>query len=107
MKFLECPHCKNQAFGLWEIFVFPSGFWLGRKCRHCNKQVRINYNTVYSIVVCLIIGIVLANVIEKLFSVKSYMVDISIIILSINIPLFLGRKLFVEEESTKTLQGNG
>ena len=107
MKLLECPHCKKQAFKLWEIFIFPSGFWLGRKCRHCNKQVRINYNTVYSFVICLIIGIILANVVDKLFSIKSDIVSIAILILFINIPLFLGKRLFLEEVSTETLQDNG
>lgn len=96
MKFLECPYCKKQAVKGWELLVFPSRFWLYKLCRHCNNVIRFDFNTIWLIICSMIIGIVLGNVIIRLFSINSTIFEAICLISFMSMPAFFGRKLFLK-----------
>lgn len=95
MKFLRCPHCDRQAVKIWEMFVFPSPFWLNKLCRHCRNKIRFDFRTIRLIVYLFLLGMVLGNVINLVVPIHSIMFDVVFLLLFACIPIFLGRKLFV------------
>ena len=99
MKLLECPYCHKEAARLWEIFVFPSPFWQLKICEHCKKKIRFNSKTIYEIVLFMISGIVLGNILIRVFSIRSVIFEAFFLVLFICFPVFLGRKLFSEHNN--------
>jgi prepilin signal peptidase PulO-like enzyme (type II secretory pathway) len=95
MRLFECFECKRQAVPIWELFIYPSRFWLTRKCRHCESPLKFDFNTVFLIAAFMILGIVILNVIEKLFSMDMGLFGIIIFLLFTLIPVFKGRRLFL------------
>lgn len=95
MKFLQCPHCSNQAVKLWEFFVFPSPFWLRKLCRSCNKELSFDFSTIRFITYSLVLGLVIGNVIDRMIPTDSIIFDAVFLATFACIPIFLGKKLFL------------
>ena len=98
MKFLECPVCKKPATKAWQIFV--AVFWISRSCINCNTKLKSDFKTFSWIAFFVIAGVVVANLLEKVFSIENELYPIVILIVFILIPIFMGRRLF-EEKKTK------
>lgn len=106
MKFLECPHCGKQAVKIWEIFVFPSPFWLSKRCKHCNIKIRLNFKTIAQILICMVLAIILGNIVIRLLSINSALFEAILLFGFICLPLLLGGKLFLshdEEQNNKSM----
>ena len=97
MSYLECPYCKKDVVKLWELF-FLSPFWLHRICRHCEKKIYFNFNTIKLIVYSLLIAIVLLNIIDRVFTINLGLFGVGIIILSIFLPFIFGNSLFMKKK---------
>ena len=94
MKFLRCPHCSKQAVRAWELFIYPSPFWMRRLCNYCNNKLRFNLNTIYLLVFFFIIGLIIANLIDYIFSVQTEIYTVLIFVVFALLPVFLGKELF-------------
>ena len=95
---------------LWEVFVFPSRFWLSKLCMHCNNKFRFNFKSIFLILVFLIVGIVLGNIIVMVFSIDSTVFEAIFLIFFVSIPLLLGKKLFIKRNNKQQKMngcGNG
>ncbi len=100
MNYLECPYCKEDVIRFWELFI-PSPFWLRKSCRHCNKKVSFNFNTIMLIVFSLLAAIVLCNIIDGVFLINLGIFGVGIVIFFVFIPFFLGKKLFLNAEKRR------
>jgi prepilin signal peptidase PulO-like enzyme (type II secretory pathway) len=98
MRFLECPHCGRQAVRIWEIIIFPSPFWLSKTCRYCQEIVSFNYDILIKIIGCMIIGVVVGNVIIRLFSINSIWFEAVLVFGFTCIPIIRGNKLFAHNK---------
>ncbi len=93
---------------MWEIFIFPSPFWLKRLCNYCNNTLRFNHNTIFSLIAFFIIGIFIANIIDYVFSIQTEIYTIIIFVFVALLPVLLGKELFSKkelEESENDLNG--
>jgi hypothetical protein len=96
MNYLECPYCEKDAVRFWEFF-FLSPFWLHRSCRHCNKKVHFDFNTIKLVVYSLLAAIVLCNIIDRVFLINLGIFGVGIVLLFVCLPFLLGKKLFLKE----------
>jgi len=101
MKSFTCPHCGKKAVPLWQLFVFPSPFWLNRKCSHCHTKLRFNFTTLgwiaASIVLWVIIVEVALNPFYQWIGIEGlFLVDIIAAFLIIFWPIWVGMKIFSE-----------
>lgn len=103
MRYLECPYCKEDVIRFWELF-FPSSFWLHKSCRHCNKKVCFNFNTIMLIVFSLLAAIILCNIIDSVFLINMGIFGVGIVILFVYLPFFFGKKLFLNVEKRRNRQ---
>lgn len=95
MKSMECPNCKKQVLKLWELFIFPSPFWLTKKCQNCQKKVQFNTGVVYQVVLFFFVAMILRWLVDKIIPFESIFFDAFIYISFISIPFFQGKKLFI------------
>jgi len=96
MKLLECPVCQKPATKAWQIFI--AVFWISRSCINCNTKLRLDFKT-FSWIACYIIaGVIVANMLRKLFSIENDLLPIGILIVFILIPIFMGKRLYEEKK---------
>jgi hypothetical protein len=95
MKIMECPNCKEQVLMLWELFVFPSSFWLTKSCRNCQKKMQFNFGVVYLVIILFFVAMILRLLVDKIVSFESILFDAFIYLSCISIPFFQGKKLFI------------
>jgi hypothetical protein len=94
MKFIECPHCKEDAVKIWYLFVGFSPFWISRLCRHCNKRISFNWFFIKIWMGSILFGMISGNRIDRIFNIQSdlfgavYMIFFFIFPAIIKIPLF-------------------
>ena len=101
MKGLECPNCREQVLKLWEFFIFPSPFWLTKRCRNCNIKVGFDYNVVYQVVLFFILAMIVGWLIETVISFEFILIDVAILLFFILVPFFMGKKLFILKEESE------
>jgi len=98
MKGMDCPKCGQQVLKLWEFFIFPSPFWLSKRCRNCSAKVGFDFNTVYQIILCFILAMLARGLIDRIVSFEFVLFDVVILIVFILIPFYRGKKLFLLKE---------
>lgn len=99
MNPLECPHCEQKAIKTWQIFIFPSPFWLSKRCMHCGNKIRFNWNTINLIACSLIAGIIIGNILIRIFKIDSIILDAILLSFFLYLPFLFGKRLFVSEEN--------
>jgi hypothetical protein len=99
LDFTTCPNCKQEASKLWEVFVFPSRFYINKTCRSCEIPIRLNPKLLRSLLVFLIAGIVIVNILSQIVNIKIPGFDTLLIIGFLFIPLLTIKQLFVIDES--------
>lgn len=101
MNFFRCPNCKEQATRIWGIFFFPSSFHISKLCRICKEPIRFNPLTIRALIVWLIAGIVICNIVFRLFPIDSTFFETIFLLFFVSIPVFTGKKLFIIDERRK------
>ena len=92
---LRCPVCQKQAAKGWEIFFAP--FWIARLCRHCRAKLKLNYDTMFMLFGFMVAGIIVATIVDKLFSVEADLFSAALVVIFTLVPIFLGKRLFAEK----------
>jgi hypothetical protein len=105
MKFLECPYCYKQAVKLWEIFVFPSRFWLDRTCGSGNNKIKVDFNTVVMIGCSLLLGLLVGLLIGDWIPDNIIFPGVFLLVFAC-VPIFFGRKLFLMDQEEKQLRSD-
>ena len=98
IKIRDCPYCKKQAFKCWEFFIVASPFWMTKRCRYCNKQLRFNYNLFYRILLFIAIAIGIRKLIDFFVSFEFVFFDAILYLVFVLIPLRTGGRLVKEGE---------
>jgi hypothetical protein len=102
MNILKCPSCRQPATKWWELFVFPSRFWISKVCRNCGQKIYFNWNVLNEIVrnlsIYLLIGIVL-----RFFSFNSIFIDAIVLIIALYLPFYRGKELFISKKDETLL----
>jgi len=98
MNSLECPYCKKQALRVWEIFIFPSPFWIHRRCISCNRKVRFNFNLYFQIVLFIFLAVIIRKLIDFVISFDFFLFDALLYFLFILIPLLSGKKIILHAD---------
>ncbi len=99
MRGLDCPCCKKDVLSLWELFIFPSPFWLTRTCQHCNEKVQFDFTVVIQIMLSMIVGVIFGRIIILFIPADYFLFNALLILLFIYIPFLLGKKLFIDKKN--------
>ena len=101
LKFFQCPNCKEQVTRIWGIFFFPSSFHISKLCRICKEPIQFNPLTIKALIFWLISGIVICNIVFRLFPINSTFFETIFLLFFVFIPVFTGKKLFIIDERRK------
>jgi prepilin signal peptidase PulO-like enzyme (type II secretory pathway) len=97
LGYLKCPYCDQKAARAWELLIVFSPYMMNKVCRNCRRDIKLNLPHIIYIFMAMATGVVLI----QMFAISSQLIRITLLLILIFIPRFMGKTLFVKEKDNE------